>query len=68
MNNGFRPSTGQKCKVVGNCHPNLLGKVVDITYVDNDGVECKYFDAKLRQEVFTSGKHGGFVLVSDTSG
>lgn len=67
MNNGYRPSVGEKVKVVGNCHPRLLGKVVEVTFVDDTSVESKYFDDLLGEEVFTSGMHGGFESLKEES-
>jgi hypothetical protein len=67
MNNGFRPTVGQKVKVVGNCHPRMLGKIVEVTFVDDESVESKFYDDLVGEEVFTSGKHGGFEPVTEES-
>jgi hypothetical protein len=31
MNNGFIPKVGDKVKIIGNCHPKCLGKIVEVT-------------------------------------
>lgn len=60
MNNNFIPTVGQKCRVIGNCHPSIFGIIVEITEVSKNGVGCKYFSNIFNEEVITFGKHGGF--------
>jgi hypothetical protein len=59
-NNDFVPTVGQTVRVVGGCHPRLLGKVGRVTLVDLKArwVEFCYTNDK-GEELFTGGLLGG---------
>ena len=55
-NNGYIPKIGEKVRIIGACHSNFLGKIVEVTKVYKvDGVwffEEKHNDG---EELFYSG-------------
>jgi hypothetical protein len=65
--NGYVPKVGEPVKVIGACHPALLGKVVEVTAVDPHGLwaETKY-EHPVHGEVYTSGELGGLEPVKES--
>ena len=66
-NNDFLPSVGQWVKIVGACHPRLLGAVVYVDSVEWDEEEQTWFIGLRYYEeggtwagwMYTSGVYGG---------
>lgn len=60
--NGFIPVIGQKVRVVGACHPGMVGKEAEVVavYDSEEGkfAEIKYVDEYLG-ELYTGGLLGG---------
>jgi hypothetical protein len=58
--NGYVPKVGEKVKVVGGCHPRMLGRVVEVTAVNRAiwWAEIKYTDDQ-GEEFYTGGLLGG---------
>lgn len=57
VDNGFRPMKGERVRVIGNCHPKLVNKIVDVVDVYEDGATLGYEDEG--EYVTTAGMHGG---------
>lgn len=58
IDNGFRPNKGEQVRVVGNCHPKLVNKLVDVVDVYEDSVTLGYEEDD-GEYVTTAGMHGG---------
>lgn len=67
MDNGFRPVKGQTVRVAGRCHPRILGKIVQVVDVDEEGATISYEDEQFGP-VSTWGQHGGLEPVEEKSG
>jgi hypothetical protein len=66
MDNGFRPSRGQKVRVVGRCHPRIYNKVVRVSDVDDEGTTI-YYDTTDGEGAYTWGRYGGLEPVDEST-
>lgn len=57
-NNGYTPKTGEMVRVIGNCHPRLLGKVGRVIRVLDNYADIEYEDPRFGT-VITCGALGG---------
>ena len=56
--NGYVPIPGELVRVVGACHPSMLGRIVQVTRVYDGWADIKYEHPE-HGTLYTSGELGG---------